>query len=286
MQAAGRHYIWHPSRSDTIKLWNISDVHLLSRGCDEQALERDLAAISEDPHSFWIGGGDYAEFIGNGDKRFDPSSVAEWVPLKKLGDLAKYSMEIVRDYFMPIRHKCLGLLLGNHEYKCLQHNAQQGLHSWLCEELGVRNLGYSAMFHLIFVRTSRTRKPVLKASPPINKHCAWGVRVFAHHGAGGGGTPGGKLNRLGKFMDAFDCDLAFMGHIHENLVLKQPVLGINADGTRIVQRQRLGLVAGSYLKTYIQDTTSYGEMKGYRPAGLGASVAELHPDTQTMRAAV
>ena len=43
-------------------------------------MKRDRDAILNEPNTFWIGGGDYAEFIGFGDtKRFDPDAVArQW----------------------------------------------------------------------------------------------------------------------------------------------------------------------------------------------------------------
>ena len=288
MQAGGYRYILHNSRLDHFKIWNLSDIHMLSRGCAENDIRRDVGTILCDPYSFWLGGGDYAEFIGSQDKRFDPSSVAPWVPLEKLGDIGKYSMEVVRDLFRPIKHKCLGLLMGNHEYAHLLHNAQQGLHSWLCTELGVPDLGYSCMFHLGFVRTRAHKTPTLSLTRPAGKDSGtdWTVRVFAHHGAGGASTPGGKLNRLTQFMDAFDCDLFFVGHVHDNLARKSPVLGLSADGSKLVQRERMGLIAGSYLKCYTQGSSGYGERKGYRPTSLGASVAELHPESHTMRAAI
>lgn len=289
MEAAGRRYIIHGHRGESFRLWNLSDLHWMSRACAEDEIRHDVAQIRQDPHSFWLGGGDYCDFIGYRDKRFDPDAVADWVPLKKLGDLGRYGMEQLRDLFRPIAHKCFGLLVGNHEKRYELATEQESLHAWLCTELGVPNLGYSCIFDVVFHRASVRGKngPVLAPGPGVhNAGRSETFRVFAHHGAGYAQTPGGKLNRLIGFMQSFDADLYFIGHVHDHLARKEPALACNADCSKIVQRIRLGLIAGSYLKTYQQGTTTYGEQRGYRPTSLGAAVARVWPDTHRMEAVV
>jgi hypothetical protein len=289
MEAAGKRYILHRSRTDRFRIWNLSDLHWMARGCAENEIRRDIREIASDPFSFWIGGGDFADFIGYRDKRFDPDAIAEWVPLKKLGDLGRYGMEQVRDLFMPIRSKCLGLLLGNHELRYEQATEQEGLHGWLCTELSAPNLGYCALFDVVFIRTaSAAKEPRLQTEPPNghNETKAASFRVFAHHGAGYAQTPGGKLNRLIGFMQAFDADLFFVGHVHDHVARKEPTIGADSACTKLVQRVKLGMVAGSYLKTYSQGSISYGEQRGYRPTSLGAAVATIHPETRDMEAMV
>lgn len=285
MQCDGKRYIVHGSRSDRFKIWNVSDVHRLNRGCAVGEFKRDIETIKNDPYSFWIGGGDYADFIGYRDKRFDPDCVPEDVPVKQLGRLGKYGMELIRDDFAPIADKCLGLLLGNHELKYQLHTEQSDMHAWLCEELGVRNLGYSALFDLVFVRVSGVKRPRLELKAPRPSTSA-SFRVFCHHGAGASCTPGGKLNRLVQFMQSFDADLYFCGHVHDQVARQEPAIGADPTCKKLVQRRRLGLVSGSYLKTYQQGQMGYGEQKGYRPTNLGSAVALITPETGDVRAQV
>lgn len=291
MEAAGRKHIWHPSRTDEFRIWNLSDLHIGAKGCAESEIRRDVKTIADDPFSFWLGGGDFADYIGYKDKRFDPDAMAEWISVKDLGDLGRKSMQRVRDILLPIRSKCLGLLLGNHELKYELMTEQEGLHHWLCQELNVPYLGYCCLFDLMFHRTSTAKVPALHDRSPSKRSGAKGdggttFRVFAHHGAGYATTPGGKLNKLSSFMSAFDADLYFLGHVHDSVARKEPSLGANADCSKIVQRSKLGLIAGSYLKTYSQGSISYGEQKGYRPTNLGAAVALIHPETRRMEAAI
>ncbi len=292
MEAAGKRYIWHGSRSDEFRIWNLSDLHLGAKGCAEGELKRDLKEIQDDPYSFWLGGGDFCDFIGHTDKRFDPDAVADWITVKDLGDLGKRCMTRVRDLFRPIRHKCLGLLIGNHEKKYELHTEHESLHHWLCTELQVPYLGYCCLFDLCFCNTSAKQKtPQLKPTLPPrrgeNRHYdTHTFRVFAHHGAGYATTPGGKLNKLISAMNSFDAQLFFLGHVHDQMARREPVLSANGDCTKITQRVRLGLVSGSYLKTYNQGSISYGEQKMYRPTSLGAAVAKIHPESGRMEAEV
>lgn len=290
MEAAGKRYVWYPSRSTTFRIWGLSDLHWMAKACAESEIRRDIKEIARDPYSFWLGGGDYCDFIGHTDKRFDADAVAEWVPLKQLAKLSEYSRIQIRDLFKPIAHKCFGLLLGNHEKKYQIATAQESMMQWLCTDLGVPALGYSCLFDIVFCRVSGNKRPahpvLSPVTPPRNGYDSNTFRVFAHHGAGYAQTPGGKLNRLVQFMQSFDADLYLVGHVHDHVARKEPALGADATCTTITQRERLGVVAGSYLKTYQQGATTYGEQKGYRPTSLGPAIVTIDPEARTMEAVV
>jgi hypothetical protein len=287
MEAAGKRYILHGSRKDKFRIWHLSDLHWMAKGCATGAIRKDIKEIKDDPFSFWVGGGDYAEFIGYRDKRFDPDAMAEWVPVKALGDLGRFGMTQVRDLFAPIRHKCLGLLLGNHELKYELMTDQESLHGWLCTEIGAENLQYSALFDVVFCRAAGVKAPRLQSTPPPrNGSTCRQFRIYCHHGAGYAMTPGGKLNRLVQFMQSFDADIYFIGHVHDHVARKEPALGADATCTKIIERKRLGVVAGSYLRTYTQGHTSYGEQKGYRPTDLGPAIVAIHPETRELEAVI
>ena len=291
MEAAGQRWIVHPSRSDVIKIWNLSDLHIINAACAVRDIERDVETIRNDPCSFWLGGGDYCDFIGYTDKRFDPDSVADWVSVQDLSRLGDVGYRRIRDMLYPIRHKCLGLLLGNHEKKYLQHKEQADRQAWLCQELELPangNLGYCSIFDVLFVRAS-CAEPTCAWSRPkgVNRSkTQLKMRVFAHHGAGFAQTPGGKLNRLIQFMQSFNADLYFCGHVHDQVGRREPTLGCNADCSKITKHERLGLISGSYLKTYAQGVCTYGEQRGYRPTCLGAAWAEINPETGDMHGTI
>lgn len=287
MQAAGKRYILHNSKSSVFKIWNLADLHLMNPACARERIAKDIKKIESDPYSFWLGGGDYVEYIGYKDKRFDPDAVADYVTVKDLGKLYLTGAKEVRDLFWPIRKKCFGLLLGNHEKKYALATEQEDRHGWLCSELGVQNLQYCALFDVVFTRGKRTSCPVLSCTPGTKSSSVdWTVRVFCHHGAGYAQTPGGKLNRLVQFMQSFDADVYFCGHVHDQVGRREPSIGANSACTRIVEHEKIGVVSGSYLKTYAQNCITYGEQRGYRPTTLGAAVISIKPFERTFEALI
>jgi hypothetical protein len=280
MQAAGKKYIWHSSRSDVFKLVYFSDIHWLAKACAESEVLRTRDEILNDPFTFWIGGGDYGEFIGFGDaKRFDPDAVSERVTVADLARLGKKTYEGIRDIFEPIKHKCMGLIVGNHEKQYMRRQQQEDLHGWLCTELGVADLGYCCFMDLVFNRTPKTTHPILSAVPPrdAGKHSE-SFRIWCHHGAGAAQTKGGKINRLVSFMRNFEADIFFMGHIHDQMGARIQVLTATAECDRLRNREKIGVVSGSFLKTYARGVISYGEQKGYEPTTLGAAHVMIRPD--------
>jgi len=277
MEAGGKRYIVYGSRSNTISIWNLADLHMGSAACAEDLLRKDVAAIRDDPCAFWFGGGDYADFIGYTDIRFDPDVVAPWISVKDLKQLGRVSMRRVRDLLLPIKDKCLGLLEGNHEKKYELKKDHEGLHGWLCEELGAANLAYSCLVDVTFVRHPRTARPTLTLDNPDRQNSRRAFRFFLHHGAGYAQTAGGKLNRLIQFMYSFDADVYMCGHVHDQVGRREPMIGADADCKKLIAKEKVGVISGSYLKTYAQGTTTYGEMKGYRPTVLGAAKVEVTP---------
>lgn len=289
MQAAGQRFIWHPSRKDVFRIVYMSDLHLLAKACAEHDIIRQRDAILNDPYTFWIGGGDYGEFIGFGDaKRFDPDAVDEKVKVADLAQLGKVTYTKVRDLFMPIRDKCLGMIVGNHEKQYMRRLQQEDLHGWLCSELGVPNLGYSCFMDVIFCRTTgQSIVPRFADSIPprrgkIRHSGSSSFRIWCHHGAGAAQTKGGKINRLVSFMRHFDADIFFMGHVHDQMGARIQVLTADSKCEKLQNREKIGVISGSYLKTYAQGVTSYGEQKGYEPTTLGAAWVSIRPATREL----
>lgn len=286
MEAAGKRYILHPSRSDVFTIWNIADIHYGNSACAVDRLQADIERIRTDPNALWVGGGDYGEYISIHDRRFDAKAMCADLRVADLSDLGHVLTERVRDFFHPIRHKCLGLLMGNHERHYQHDKEQTNLHGWLCTELGVPNMEYSCMFDLVFQRNPRTKTPRLYMNNPTEHNSRHSFRFFVHHGAGGATTPGGKLNKLIQFMDSFDADVYMCGHVHDKKGQRLVTVGANDACDKIVARERLGIISASYLKTYASGTTTYGEQKGYRPVPLGATFVRIKPETREMTAEI
>ena len=238
MECSGKRYVATPSRSDVFKIWNLADTHLLSASCAEGELDRDIKKIKNDPYSLWVGGGDYADYIGYDDgKRFDPDCVSDKLTIRDLGRLGKKSVQVVHDKLSPIKDKCLGLLFGNHEKHYQRHQKQEELHGWLCTEMGVPNLGYSALFDLVFKRSVRKEPGIIQPTKnEMRMSPTHTFRIFCHHGCGFATTPGGKLNKLIHFMNAFEADIYFVGHVHDKMGRRQTRIGADADCKTLTQK--------------------------------------------------
>lgn len=289
MEVAGKTYVLYPSRSSRITVANIADVHYGNRGCNMHRFREDVKQIQDDPNALWFGGGDFADYIAPSDKRWDPSTIDPDISVKDLGRLGHVLCSKMRDEFKPIAPKCLGLLFGNHEDKYMKLKDQQDLHSWMCTELGAPNLGYCGFADLVFVRCPKIKTMrIFRGHNPHEKDCStrYTLRFFLHHGFSGASTPGGKLNSLIKAMGTFEADCYMMGHVHDQKAQRSVRIGANADCTALVDRQTIGVITGSYLMTYTQGTSSYGEQKGYQATPLGCVKITVEPDKQKFTAEV
>jgi hypothetical protein len=281
MEAGGTRYIAYCSRKSQIRVYNFADLHVNAEACAIDKIKEDIDRVRLDDSAFWFGGGDYADCISHMDKRFHPDSVAKDVRVKDLGNIGKVSMEKVRDLFKPIRHKCMGLLYGNHELEYMKAKEQTDLHGWLCQELGVQNLGYCAFVDVVFVRSSEYKHPALLHSCKVS-NSRWEVRFFLHHGAGLATTPGGKLNKLIHFMNYFDADVYMIGHVHDQVGRRQEMMTADKCCKQITSKVKLGVISGSYLRTYSSGTTTYGEQRAYMPTTLGAARVTIVPDKREL----
>jgi len=290
MEAKGKWYIKYSGSETEFRIWNIADIHYGNKASAIEQAKRDIKEIEEDPYSFWVGGGDYAEYIGFSDKRFDPDSVHEKITVKDMGQLGRVLIKEVRDLLFPIKHKCLGLLLGNHEKRYALEKDQADLHGWLCTELEVRNFEYSAFFDIVFCLYKSGAKPQLLNEVPDKTKSSYqhsdAYRFFVHHGAGFATTPAGKLNRLINAMDWFDANIYMVGHVHDQTGKRIVQLGADRSCRKLTETQRVGVISGSYLKTYSQGVTTYGEQRMYRPTVLGAAVISIRPFKHEIRGEV
>jgi len=286
MEAAGKRYITHNSKSDVFTIYGLGDLHIGSAACAKHEIQKTVQKIKDDPFTFWVGVGDYADFISFRDrKRFDPSTIAPDITIADMGKLGDVLNRQVCEMFRPIADKCLGLCFGNHELKYEVEHEQMDRHVWLCRELGVPNLRYSALMDIVFVRAKGNQPKLLMECKKAACHRTQ-FRLYAHHGAGSACTPGGKLNRLIGFMNAFDADIYFIGHVHDQKGQRVTMISADETCTRLVSRDKIGVITGSYLKTYAQGITTYGEQRGYAPVPLGAAFVRITPETRQITAEV
>jgi hypothetical protein len=279
MNAQGQRYVVYDG-DPTFDIWHFSDLHLFSQACSINRLMNDISACRANPYGLALGGGDYCDFINYHDKRFDPDSVESALRVRDLGRLGKLGVTRVKKLFMPIRHKILGMAQGNHEFLYAKYTEYQDLHKDMCTRLRVPDLGYCSLFDLIFIRCPGATPRLLELGegiPSFDESHTY--RIFVHHGAGFASTPGGKMNRLIGFMNSFRADIYFCGHVHDQVARREPVISADNNCKNLVAHDRIGVISGSYLKTYDQNSITYGEQRGYHPVALGAARVLIRPMT-------
>ena len=205
--------------------------------------------------------GDYGEFIGTKDPRFDGKVIAGWVDAN---EIAESEIEHIVDLFKPIKNKCIGLLEGNHEDAFRKH--QDGdPQKQICKRLELPSLGYTAFVRLVFRRGSY----------------GGAGREFlgvVTHGNGGAITRGAKMTRLERFMDNFNARWYAHAHVHDIITSNKHYIELTKDN-KITSLEKVGAMTGCWFRGYTQGIApSYGEIKNYPPTGLGAPIFMFEPD--------
>ena len=245
------------------RLFCLGDIHAGTVHCVEEHIKRKVVEIKEKKNTYWIGMGDYAEFITPRDKRFDPSlrSISGWV---EPDNIAHCQTEWLTKLFEPIKEKCVGLLYGNHENSIRIYNHDNVIKN-LCDKLEVDNLGYSCFLRLFFKRENSNESHLVKG-------------VFTH-GSSGAITEGAKLMALMRFMKSFNADIYGYGHVHDYIPKSYSRMEISPQG-KIKSSVSIGCTTGSWFRTYTQGAiASYGEQRVFPPTEIGAAMFTINPNT-------
>ena len=124
---------------------------------------------------------------------------------------------------------------------------------------------------------------IVNDAPPKSETQTSTFRFFVHHGAGFAMTKAGKLKRLMDFMTSFEADIYMTGHVHDQEGVRVITVGADQHCRKLTQKHKLGVISGSYLKTYAPGVTTYGEQRGYSPTTLGAATVEIDPDKRKFK---
>lgn len=259
--------IQHQSRSDFWYIRPLGDIHLGSINCDEVALDKDIQWI-KDHGAFWVGMGDYCEFISPKDMRFRPEDVASWCRDDK--DVAEAQLQAFVRKVHPIKEQCLGLLKGNHEdkiYDRYDNHVYGRLLSYLKVPGHSLRLDTRGFVRLVFRRQKGENIGKLHSSATID--------MFCEHGYGGGRMEGAPALALGRLAKNYQARIFIEGHRHREMSFTDErvrVMGDNLAGEKLAF-----VCSGSYLKSWQEDTEIYAERKQYPPKPTGSPVIRLAP---------
>jgi len=266
-------------RADTFRVYFLTDWHVGTVFCDEDKLRSDIQAIANDPKAYFIGGGDFGEFINRSDKRHRESNLAPW--LYGEDDIAKRQVERIVELMQPIKHKCLALVKGNHE-DAIVEKYERDVYSAIVDEVTQPDkpvrLGYGGFLVIRWRYMDRE-----KGAGDV-----WTTVGFIHHGAGGGLLPGGHALTLGRLPTWYNFDFALLGHRHVRQVVTNEQWQPSPRANKIVCRRQVMAFGGSYMKGFDEklDTEGYAERKMLPPRGTGSIILEFRPAEREIRVLV
>ena len=206
------------SRSTVYKLIPLGDIHIGAAACDEDRLMKIVKRIEKDELAYWYGMGDYCDFINMRDPRFSVGTLAPWISMEMMGDLAKAQRDRFLDIFKPIAHKCIGMIEGNHETS-IHKFYERDIYSEIVSE--IKEAGRFAPDHQLafgfygwsFLRFYRKGHSHL-------------FKINLHHGYVGGKLAGAKALEMQRWLWSHDADVVVFGHSHNTSIQIEQTEGI------------------------------------------------------------
>lgn len=254
------------SQSTTFRVTPIGDIHIGAAACDEGLLFDKVKEIEEGDDHYWIGLGDYCDFINMKDPRFAAGGLAAWITPADLMDLAKAQLNMLYRYLDPIAHKCLGMVMGNHELAIMKHTERDVFTEIVCHMKEVANMpesyklgmGIYGWIKLVFYNAG-------DGETDGERH----VKINVHHGFTGGKLAGAKALDMQRWLWSHDADLVVFGHCHQAPCQPEAVEILDKNDN-IVNAVRKGMYSGTFLRGVDpKGSVPYSEVKGYLPNPVG-----------------
>lgn len=264
MASVIQHDWFNITRITDFEIVPLGDIHLGARACLEKEFLELVKYIADNENVYWIGMGDYCDFIQMSDPRFDPKALAPWIQIEDLNNLSSVQAAKFIEYVKPIARKCLCLVRGNHEdsiTKYYEHDIYSTIVNAIKREAELSEkqklaLGYTGWlwlkFHLGKDVHSGTRS----------------VRLNLHHGFTGGKLAGAKALNMQRWVWTHNADACIWGHTHNEMAQSESVEDLDKSG-KIINCRKVGMIAGTFLSGTGDGYTTYSERKGYFPIPAG-----------------
>lgn len=239
----------------TIEVIPISDAHLGDECSDVSSLRSVVKYVLEAPNRFVILNGDLMNIALRNSKsnvyadRVRPSEQLAWA----------------RNEFKPLADegRILAMGPGNHEDR-IEKEVDLDMTYLLAKELGIEDR-YADNSFVLFIKFGRSKNAFADRPKKLV------YSFFVWHGAGGGATSGGTLNRLMKMSDTVVCDVYIMGHKHDPIAKPGTIFICDFPNQAVVEMPLSFLSANAFM-----DFGGYGQKFGYRPLSKHIVSAELN----------
>lgn len=270
------------TKTSTYRFHYLTDLHIGARDHAGDKLAERIKEIKDDPYALWGGGGDYADFIVPGDKRYVPDILDDEAK-QYAHRLPTLYLDRMTEIFSPIADKCLFLGAGNHE-TVIGERYHRGIVPELADNLGRPELytGYRGWAVVRFVSTSRPGSGVP-------------VKFFHYHGWSGGRLKGRKALQAERDLGAWSADVICLGHDHQpysDIWLTEELYHSARTSQYLIRhRPRVVLNGGAWVggQTDVHpplthedaayaDTPGWATRKNFRPERVGGPVVSIEVD--------
>lgn len=239
-----------------IVIFPIGDLHIGSAHFDRKILEKQLKEIDKTKNARIILMGDLAEVatknsVGAGVYEQDQNGQQQMMQAKSI--------------LYPYKGIIDCIVGGNHEER-IRKDSGFDLSLYFAQLMGLEEkyANYQGVVKYTFSGRS--------------------FDVSVWHGAGGGSTPGGAMNRLQKQASTVLADIYLMGHVHQRQACSKQIYIPDERNNKIDLMTQYFIVTGSSLT----HEHSYAEMAGFPPSNVGfpkiyLSVVRKHSDGHNPR---
>jgi len=242
-------YIESTVKANELKIIPLGDIHYGDPCCNKKLLKGTLDYIKTSKNTLVIGMGDYLNCATT-------NSVSDTYD----SQTPQTEYEEVIELLTPIKHKMVGLLMGNHEQRIRKESGWNVVKT-MSKELGIPYLGWG-----VFWKISVGTNPNPRKNP--------NYVVYATHGASGASTPEGKLRAVRKLSESFEADLYLQGHVHDVMAEPDQKFAVDKRKRCVKSVKSYYVITGHFLN--YQD--SYAEMKAMKPSKTGVPKIKLFGD--------
>ena len=230
-----------PEQHKTIELLMLTDVQFGHHMCQERRFLEFRDWVLAAPNRFVFFGGDMVDAahsfsVGSPyDNRFEPQ------------------VQVLRfvEAIMPIRHRVLGYVGGNHERRTIKMFGDLGhlIATFL-------KIPYSAGQQFVDIH--------------YGDHAPFKVSLW--HGGGAARTKGSRAQMLHRFMMQGDSHLYLVGHLHDVVVL------FDWRTRRLRKKIVLEKFAGAMSSSFLEFWGTYAEVAGFAPSDTMMARVILEPN--------
>jgi predicted phosphodiesterase len=255
--------------SGVFTLYTIGDLHSERREFNEARFKKYRSAILADKdQAVVICAGDFTEGRTPGMKHWDPMTIRPEF-LTNLESFLKHSLAYNERLLKPLTDAGIPVVVvsGNHD----DYLEFTGYAAMLADRIGAHYLGGGG---IVRIRTGAPRQ----------SGGQYTTLVHATHGSGGGGRPGGKINKMQQSVEAIGADVYVAGHVHDGAIRVVHRTTASRTGELRMVKEPVALYrAPSFVERSVPGVTGYAVKKEMGLVDEGLQYLEINPKHQLMR---